>query len=253
MHKNDLGLFIARMAHFAKKSQDAERDLLFAYTAGLSMHYMVDVHAHPYVYAKVYQEGVSNIKNSADHRKFETAIDIALLKLVSGKKPADYSQWELICAESGHLAVAAKAMSKAIKLVYDRIVPPKDVYQAMRHMIKLTRLIRSRKGRRKKWTAIVENLTVGEHIFSSLVHDQEVDSCVDYLNEQKKPWKAPWETAESCTDSFVDRYHSAVEEGLQIIQNLYAYVYGDLPLITLGEKLGNRSLQTGAPCAKIIW
>ncbi|MCL2285092.1 MAG: zinc dependent phospholipase C family protein [Firmicutes bacterium] len=255
MHKNDLGLFIARMAHLAKKAAGDERDLIFAYTAGIVMHYMIDVHSHPYVYAKVYNENATGIKNSADHRAFETAIDIALLKLVSGKKPADYSQWELIRAEAEHLIVAAKAMSRVIKLVYDRTIPPQDVYRAMRHMIQLTRLLRSRKGRRKKWTALVENLTVGEPLFSSMVHEQEVDEATDYLNHQRTPWKAPWEDedAEHCTDSFFDRYNAAVDEGLEIIQSLYDYVYGDLPLKTLGDKLGNRSLQTGAPCSQNLW
>jgi len=253
MHKNDLGLFIARMAHTAKNSKNAERDIIFAYTAGLAMHYMVDVHAHPYVYAHVYKHDAPGIKNSADHRHFETSVDIALLKLVSGKTPADYSQWELIKAEPNHMVVAAKAMSRAINLVYHRKIPPHQVYQAMRHMINITRLLRSLKGRRKKWTALIEGLTVGEPIFSSLVHAQEVDGATDYLNQQKTPWKAPWETAETCTDSFVDRYNAAVNEGLQIVQSLYSYIYGDLTLKALGEKLGNRSLQTGAPCSLNLW
>jgi len=253
MHKNDLGVFIARMAHLAKHSPKDERDLIFSYTAGIIMHYMVDVHSHPYVYARTHNDNAPSLKNSADHRHFETSIDTALLKLVSGKKPADISQWELIKAETSHLIVAAKAMSRVLKQVYDRTIHPKDVYYAMRHMIRLTRLLRSRKGRRKKWVAVVENLTVGEPIFSSMVHDQEIDDSVDYLNAQKKPWKAPWEVEALCTDSFIDRYNAAVDEGLELVQALYDYVYGNLPLKTLGQKLGNRCLKTGAPCNQIVW
>ena len=253
MHKNDLGVFIARMAHLAKNAPADERDLIFAYTAGIIMHYMVDVHSHPYVYARTHNDNAPSIKNSADHRHFETSIDTALLKLVSGKKPADISQWELIKAETGHLIVAAKAMSRALKLVYGRVIQPKDVYFAMRHMIRLTRLLRSRKGRRKKWVALIENLTVGEPIFSSMVHTQEIDDSIDYLNEQKKPWKAPWEIEAHCTDSFIDCYNAAVDEGLELVQALYGYVYADLTLKALRQKLGNRCLTTGASCNQIVW
>jgi len=248
MHQCDLGIFITRMAHFAKNSVKSERDSIFTYTAGLIMHYVLDVHAHPYVYSQTYNNNASVIKNSADHRIFETAIDIALLKLVSDKIPADYHQWELINAEFEQLAIAATAMSKALKHVYNRQIPPKDVYQAMRHMIHLTRLLRSKKGRRKKWMALAENLTIRQPIFSSMVHDQAVSNLNDYLNEQKKPWKAPWEETEFCTDSFIERYNQAVSEGLQTIQCLHGYVYENLPLKTLAEKLGNRSLKTGLPC-----
>jgi len=266
MHKNDLGLFIARMAHYAKNiampkcgktdclaAAKTKQELIFAYTAGLIMHYVVDVHAHPYVYAKVYKEGASDIKNSTDHRLFETAIDVAMLKLVSGKKPADYSQWELIRASRDQMRVAAKAMSHSLKLVYDRTVTTKEVVQAMRHMIQLTRVLRSRDGRRKKWAAIVEGLTIGEPLFSSLVHAQEMDNSTDYLNEKKEPWQAPWETATECTDSFIERFKSATEEGLDIINSLYQYVYGNLSLQELGNILGNRSLQTGCPCSMKVW
>ena len=253
MHKNDLGLFLARMAHLAKKSPNGERDLIFSYTAGIVMHYMVDVHAHPYVYSQAHNADAAGLANSAYHRHFETSIDTALLKLVSGKKPADYSQWELIKADARHLVVAAKAMSRALKLVYNRTIPPQDVFHAMRHMIHLTRVLRSLKGRRKKWMAVVEHLTVGEPIFSSLIHDQQIDDGIDYLNEQKRPWRAPWQVEELCTDSFIDRYNAAVGEGLELVEALYAYVYEGLPLKELGKKLGNRCLQTGAPCCSIKW
>jgi len=250
MHQCDLGIFITRMAHLAKNTAKNERDTVFTYTAGLIMHYALDVHAHPYVYSQTYNQNAPKIKNSADHRVFETALDIALLKLVCDKTPADYHQWELINAEFSQLAIAATAMSKALMSVYKRQIPPQNVYQAMRHMIHLTRILRSRKGRRKKWMALAENLTVRQPIFSSMVHSQEVDSLNDYLNEEKRPWKAPWEGAELCTDSFIERYSHAVSEGMQNITLLYNYVYQDLSLKNLAEKLGNRSLKTGLPCGE---
>jgi len=253
MHKNNLGLFISHMAYIAKKNTGANCDCIFSYTAGIIMHYLVDVHAHPYVYASVYKEGARDIKNSADHRHFETSIDTALLKHLSGEKPARYKQWELINAENEHMATASKAMSHAIRQVYGRVVKSRHIYRAMRHMIGLTRLLRSKSGRRKQWTATVENLTVGENIFSSLVHTPDLDKDIDFLNVKHKTWAPPWDATATSSDSFVDRFMAATDEGLVLINALYDYVYGELSVQEFGHKLGNRSLQTGAPSGQIEW
>ena len=246
MHQSDLGLFIARMAFAAKNSCEKEKPTLFAYTAGLVMHYMLDVHAHPYVYAQTHKEGASKLKNSASHRQFETAVDTALLQQVMSQTPADYHQWQLIDAEPAQLTAAATAASRALMQVYGRHIPPQKVYQAMRHMVGLTRLLRSRKGRRKKWMALAENLTVREPIFSSMVHNQQ-ETGRDYLNICEHDWTPPWEGAKTRRNTFVELYYNAVEEGIDIIKSLHGYVYEGKKLRNLVEKLGNRSLKTGLP------
>jgi len=248
MHRSNLGKFLMQMAQVAKESPATERDIIFAYTAGFIMHYAVDANTHPYVYARTFEQNASSIKNSTDHRRFETAIDTAMLKLVAGKTPAAYKQWQLIAADSASMKIAATATSSVLAKIYNRQIPSKDIHRAMRHMVKLTRIIQSRKGRRKRLVGLVENLTIGHPLNSSLVHDQTVDASTDYLNEKNTPWLAPWENAETCTDSFIDRYHAAVKEGLDMVQHLHEFIYEDLSPTIIAEKLGNRSLKTGLTC-----
>ena len=248
MHLQNLGVFLAEMAKLAKESGPKERDIIFSYTAGFIMHYALDASAHPYVYAMTHHDNVPKIKNSADHRKFETAIDVAMLKLLSSKKPAEYNQWELIAAKPNHMSTSATAMSQALYITYNREIPPAIVQRAMRYMVQLTRILQSRKGRRKRWMELVENLTIREPLFSSMVHTQEIDDH-DYLNTKKSAWHAPWEAAgETHNDSFVERYHTAVEEGSKMIEFMYAYVYKNVDMSALVETIGNRSLKTGMPC-----
>lgn len=254
MHQSDLGLFIARMAFIAKNSQGklrkSKQDTIFAYTAGLVMHYVLDVHAHPYVYSQVHDERASKLKNSANHRRFETAVDTALLHEVMSKKPAEYHQWQLIAAKPTQLFVAATAASKALWQVYARQIHPHEVYQAMRHMIGITRILRSRKGRRKKWMELAESITVGQPILSSMVHNQ-IETGEDYLNHGRCEWKAPWDGSVAQFTSFMMLYEKAVIEGCDIINALYKYVYEEGKLRTLVEKVGNRSLKTGMPVGGI--
>ncbi|MCL1842369.1 MAG: zinc dependent phospholipase C family protein [Defluviitaleaceae bacterium] len=244
MHVSGLGLFIAYMARLAK---DGQNDTLFAYTAGFLMHYVLDCHAHPYVYARVFDKNAPRIKNSAEHRKLETAIDIEMLKLVSGKKPGGMKQWELINAESDRLSISAAAVSAGIAEVYKRDVPPKIARRAMRYMINFTRLMQSKAGRRKRIIRIAEKITIREPLFSGMIHMQETTGD-DYLNIKKTVWQAPWPGAEDCTDSFIERYQAAVTEGISLLEALHDYVYGNLQPAILAEKIGNRSLKTGLQC-----
>jgi len=249
MHLSNLGLFLLEMAKSARATKNPrEKDTIFAYTSGFLMHYALDAHAHPYVYAMTHKDHAPKIKNSADHRKLETAIDVAMLKLVSGQKPAGLKQWELINADSRQMAIAAEALSQAVRAIYSRDVPPKIVHRAMRHMVHLTRLLQSKSGRRKRWMELVENLTVREQLFSSMVHMQELADGEDYLNTQKISWTPPWQKECTYTDSFLDRYYAAIDEGVQLVEALYEYVYADLSAEDLAEKIGNRSLKTGLPC-----
>ncbi|MCL2223906.1 MAG: zinc dependent phospholipase C family protein [Defluviitaleaceae bacterium] len=250
MHGCGLGLFLAYMAKLAKLAPPQEQDTIFAYTAGFLMHYTVDCHAHPYVYARAFVKDAPKIKNSALHRKFETAIDVSLLKLVSGKKPAGINQWELINAPKSGLCIAAEALSHGICAIYNRNVPPKVTRRALQFTINATRLLQSKNGRRKRFMEIAENLVAGEAMASCIIHMQEVPDEDDYLNLKKTEWQAPWSSEEEkYTDSFMERYSAAVEEGAELIETMHSYIYGDLPFEVLTEKLGNRSLKTGLQCA----
>lgn len=249
MHQSRLGLFLTYMARLAKVSATQhEKDTIFAYTAGFIMHYTVDCHAHPYVYARAFDKNIPKIANSAKHRRFETAIDVALLKLVSGEKPAGLNQWELIDAPRKGRYVAAEALSQGLSAVYNRDVPPRDVHNAMKFTINATRLLQSKNGQRKRFMQVLENATIGESLFSCIIHMQEVSGEEDFLNVKKNPWHTPWAEAETFNDSFMERYNAAVEEGAELINIMHEFIYGDLPSVRLAEKLGNRSLKTGLQC-----
>jgi len=247
-----LGLrnYSLKIAGQARNDIICNKDIIFSYAAGFIMHYLVDSHTHPYVYAKTEKSGASKIKNSTDHHEFEAAIDIAMLEIFSGKKPANYKLCKLIDADVAHITTASAAASEAIRTVYDRQVSAKDVRKAMRYMVQIVRLIQSRNGRRKKLIGLAEKLILGHPLNASIIHDQNIDSSIDYLNEKRQPWQAPWEAMTS-TDSFLDRYQAAVDEGLQIIQLLHDYVYESLPVETFHAKLGNRSLKTGLECEAV--
>jgi len=249
MHKQQFGEFISRMIDIMmlEKLPDVSRSLLFSYISGFLTHYALDATAHPYVYSKtgVRKKGdkTKAIKYSVDHRKFETAIDILMLDLMSSKKPSDYKLWELIRTDRTLAKRLAGAMSASVRETYGCNIRPKSVYKAMAYMTNITRVIQSRKGRRKRFMELIENLTIGDHLVSSIIHMQEVSDGVDYMNIEKLPWNVPGTEAKN--ESFVELYHVAVQESIDMINTLWLYMNDEVSREQLTLVLGNRSLSTG--------
>ena len=249
MHKQDFGDFISHMIDIMtfKQLSDYKRGILFSYISGFLTHYALDATAHPYVYSKtgVRKKGdkAKAIKYTVNHRKFETAIDVLMLKLMSSKKPSDHKLWELIRVDGDPAKVVAGAMSASIRETYQRNVNPKDVLKAMDYMVTITRLLQSAKGRRKRLMELIENLVIGEHLFSSIIHMQNVTDGVDYMNLGHLPWNTPG--SEEKTDSFVELYHEAVSEGHEMIDTVWRFMNGEVSWDKLTIVLGNRSLSTG--------
>lgn len=256
MHKHHFGTFIAHMIDYMMQdnlSEDA-RSLMLAYISGFLTHYALDATAHPYVYSKtgMRQKGdkAKAIKYSVNHRKFETAIDVLMLELMSSKKPSDYKLWELIRVDHDPALVVSAAMSSSISQAYERNINPKEIYKAMRYMVRLTKILQSGKGRRKRLMELIENLTIGEHLFSSIIHMQQVSDGVDYMNIKKSPWNLPVSVtglvkSEEKTDSFVELYHNSIQQSVHMIDTLWRCMAGEISRDKLALTLGDRSLATG--------
>jgi hypothetical protein len=185
------------------------------------------------------------LRYSVRHRSFETAIDVLMLKLMSSEKPSDKKLWQLVKADESHARIIADLLSGAIGHAYNRDISSKEVYSAMKYMVNLTRVLQSKKGRRKRLMELAEDLTIGEHVCSSVIHMQEVSDGIDYLNIKKKPWFKPWDDENEHTTSFADMYNKAVDRGAKLISMTYQHAEGKLSRQDLLKAAGNRSLASG--------
>ena len=240
MHNSNLGVFILDLANQCREGKSAA---VFAYTCGFAMHYALDSAAHPYIYARTTTEGVREVKNFADHRLFETAIDITMLKRLHGKKPNDLVQYKLIKAPKSSLNAAAHAASSAIATVYGRAISLSQTYSAMKFMQLFTWFLQTKKGRRKRILRFFEKITIREPLFSAMMHDQKTS--LDVLNMEKLEYVPPWEGAKAENHSFVEYFDKSVEEAIEICTVLHGFVYGKTDEGELVKILGNRSLKTG--------
>ena len=240
MHGSNLGLFILDLA---SQCRSGKSEAVFAYTCGYAMHYALDSAAHPYVYARTTTEGACDLKNGADHRLFETAIDILMLERLLNKKPNDIVQAHLIKAPKASLQTAAHSVSSAIATVYGRTISKSQTYSAMKFMQLFTKFLQTKKGRRKRILRFFEKITIREPLFSAMMHDQQTS--LDVLNMEKLEYKPPWEGAKTENYSFIEYFDNSVEDAAKICEALHGYVYGAASEIELAAVLGNRSLKTG--------
>ncbi len=250
MHKNHTGLFIRHQIQYVLSQKGEEQDAACSYLCGYLSHYALDCNAHPYIYYNTgfRKKGVKDLKYSVHHRNFETAIDVLMLKLLTGQKPADKKLWELIKVNKNEAASVVSMLSGSIKKAYNMDLSNRQVFNAIKYMIRLTRILQSKHGRRKNLLALAENLTLGEHHFSSLIHDQLIKDDYDYLNLAKKQWYHPSNKEEELTHSFPEMYNQSVTDAVDMIQALFSYMHQTMSLEELLEIIGNKSLASGINC-----
>jgi hypothetical protein len=251
MHRNNFGSFISCMLDGVARADAKTRPILFSYISGYLTHYALDCRAHPYVY---YKSGFrskddtkrrSRLRYSVYHRNVETAIDVLMLQLMSSEKPSDKKLWQLIKTDETQATLIARLVSDCISASYNREISPKQVYKSMRYMVNVTRILQSKKGRRKRLMELAEDLTVGDHLLSCIIHQQEITDGIDYLNVQKQPWYMPWDDQNENTATFGELYNTAVEDSVKLISDTRQFMLGKLPKEILLETIGNRSLTSG--------
>ena len=249
MHKSNVRTFFSNMLDIQNAADSEERLMIFSYICGYLSHYALDCNAHPYVYYKsgfqVEGDKTSRLRYSVRHRSFETAIDVLMLKVMSGEKPASMKLWQLIKADKCQAMVIANALSNAINMAYDRHISQREVFSAISYMVGMTRVLQSKRGYRKKLMELAEDLTIGEHVVSSIIHMQEIKDGKDYLNLKKQPWYMPWDGDNEINHSFGEMYSQAVVDGSRLIKANYKYLTGSIIKEELLIDIGNRSMASG--------
>lgn len=246
MHKGDFSKFLKGMLSGIKKAKNP--DPLKSYLYGYLTHYALDTAAHPYIYYKTgsRKEGeIKSLKYSVYHRSFETAIDVLMIKLATGKKPSEHKLNKMIRLKKEKRKELSYLLAKNIFCAYNLPISSKQVSRAFSYMSKITWLLESKKGRRKRIMQFVEGLTVKDKIFTSLMHYGAVEEGIDYLNEKRGAWGLPWNDDQKSETTFVEMFTESATEAAKMIESCEAYFAGKTDLMTVLETIKNLSFSTG--------
>lgn len=250
MHTNNFAKFMRSLAQsMAEIEDEGDRNALVSYVCGYLTHYCLDYNAHPYIYYKsgFKKEGetIRGLKYSVNHRNFETAIDIAMLKLVNSEKPSDKKLWQMLAISKKEAVHVADVIGKSINDAYDVSIKGKDVYKSMAYMMFLTRIMQSKKGRRKRVMEFIEDMTIGDRICSSLIHSQEIADNLDYMNINKSVWKMPHDDTAELTHSFTELFDKSCADAKLMFEAVYQYLQQEISIDELLDVTGDFSLKTG--------
>lgn len=256
MHNGGFQTFFSALAAGIRELSGEERDAAFAYACGYLTHYALDCAAHPYIYYKTghREKGkpIKSLKYSAYHRSFETSIDVLLLNAFFGKRPNEEKLWRLIKTSKPKGIKTAGIIAKAINAGYSVDISGRKVYNAMRYMSNLTRVMQSRGGKRKKLLEWAEGVTIREKLYSSLIHPQTVTDGIDYLNLGKRPWLLPWDKDTESTSDFLEIMDAGISDSIEMIHVFEEYIQCRAELPALLAVLGNRSFATGVDVSQKI-
>ena len=248
MHKESIGAFFRCMAERAKELPADDRAPAASYLCGFIMHYAMDTNAHPYVYYKTgfLRKGeYGGMKYSAAHRRFETALDVKMLEYLENKKPSDVKIFELLELEKQAGMAVSSFIGSCINSVYGTNISDRAVYESFIHMKRITRMLQSGKGRKKRFIEFIERATVRQRLISSMVHSEEYNDGIDYLNMRRAKWCYPWDASEELTLTFPEIFGRAVGDGVLMVNRLGAYLRGEISIDELMKVIGDRSFLSG--------
>ena len=259
MHNSNVGQFFRSLFTNTMKLEGSERDAALSYICGYLTHYALDTNTHPYIYYRsgFKTEGDSrpSLHYSIMHRKFETNLDILMLKLATGKAPADKKLWQLINVDRRQAASTASVISGGLMDVYGIRLSHRQVYRAMSSMVMISRVLQSRSGRRKRLIGAVEGLLMPQKGYlTSLIHDQAADGGNDYLNLGGEPWYYPWdnpslEETNRQHQAFTDMFEKSTDDAVALIEGFGRFVSGELEIDAFLQAIGNKSFTTGQDCS----
>lgn len=247
LHNEECGPFLITLLEAARDRDRSLRDPGTAFALGFLLHHLLDRHLHPFVFSR------SGFRKW-EHQRFETALDAALMPLRAGIDTSRTPVAPEIDTEGKLPGAFAQPFLQAAKRHYpalaDRITT-RQLDEAAADMVKAMKLFYDPTGWKKK-------LTFGQLApFSPPLRPP----AWDVLNEARAPWIDPTDRTAMHTDSALQLWDRALEDGEATFRAALAWLEAtdeadesetEARRRRCAERLGNISYETGLPCG-VAW
>ncbi|MDR1914758.1 MAG: zinc dependent phospholipase C family protein [Clostridiales bacterium] len=248
MHKSGINAFFAECIKLVRKTAIGDgRAVLESYIAGFLCHYAMDTCTHPYIY---YKSGFSSedgaLKGSfaTAHRFLETTIDCILSKKLSNMNPYEQNIPKRLNAPKKEKKVVSYLLAEAISNSYNIERYPEDYAKAMRDMIRIYWVFRSKYGIRRNIITLIGRLVGDKGATGALIHYSPVNN-LDYLNENQADWCYPWNDMFEINLTFNELTDRAIEDARIYISAFFKAVRKNLDDKIALNIIGNKNFSTG--------
>ena len=230
------------------ENEPCDRDIVKSYIYGFLCHYALDRNAHPLIYA-VQEEltkahGLENHLSLTVHNQIEYNIDTMMLKgelgysngLVFNNAATLDNNPYLIDEMAGLIAYVVQKMDLGD-------ATKEDIATAYNDMIFSMKMLHDPTGIKRKILGILQTpikKKIGP-LFVGMVRQKNCDNKWDYMNITHKEWAMPYDKRRKSTESFMDLYHKAQLDALELIDAFNS----DDAQKAIEELTGNMSFDTG--------
>lgn len=253
-HTNKTREFFINLVNYIKYNNYYQIPDVMAYLYGFIAHYVLDSTIHPYVFYKTGEwkkTDKETYKYRGLHHNMEVFLDNYLISKREQEKVHSFKFYDY-CFEF-------KPFSKELEEVIDYafketfgINEMSNFYkQALKDMHFALKYFRYDKtGVKRMVYTTCEAITPKFFFpFSVISYHISTDDKKNYLNLDKQEWCHPCLKREKHTDSFDELYDKSLQEALDIIKKVNAYIK-DTKKVDLTKVFKNLSYKTGKDCAK---
>ncbi len=253
-HTNKTREFFINLVNYIKYNNYYQIPDVMAYLYGFIAHYVLDSTIHPYVFYKTGEwkkTDKESYKYRGLHHNMEVFLDNYLISKREQEKVHSFKFYDY-CFEF-------KPFSKELEEVIDYafketfgINEMSNFYkQALKDMHFALKYFRYDKiGVKRIVYTTCEAITSKSFFpFSVISYHISTDDKKNYLNLDKQEWCHPCLKREKHTDSFDELYDKSLQEALDIIKKVNAYIK-DTKKVDLTKVFKNLSYKTGKDCAK---
>lgn len=253
-HTNKTREFFINLVNYIKYNNYYQIPDVMAYLYGFIAHYVLDSTIHPYVFYKTGEwkkTDKETYKYRGLHHNMEVFLDNYLISKREQEKVHSFKFYDY-CFEFKHFS---KELEEVIDYAFKEtfgINEMSNFYkQALKDMHFALKYFRYDKtGVKRMVYTTCEAITPKSFFpFSVISYHISTDDKKNYLNLNKEEWCHPCLKREKHTDSFDELYDKSLQEALDIIKKVNAYIK-DTKKVDLTKVFKNLSYKTGKDCAK---
>lgn len=218
LHSSNTNDFYGLALDIIEKCEDKTlKDAMTSYIAGHLCHWALDSHTHPYIF---YKTGAYSGPSASMHHRFESMLDAMMLKKIKNESIKTF-RFYLLAKQSEYSVKAISALYVPIvKQIFEIEISEKEIKDALNDWYKIQTWLYDPKGIKTKLLRQYEKKVNWPWLFSGNVVPFEIDNTYDILNEQKKEWKMPTDDTKTSKESFMEIYHRAKHDVIEILNCL---------------------------------
>jgi len=253
MHKHNTKDFFINMIAYIKDNHLEEDYEAITYLYGSICHYVLDYTAHPFIFYKtgvVNKTDKSTYKYVGLHNEMESYIDAYYIYNREHIEPKKFK----VHKYSLNINIFSPSLSKMIDYTFNKTYSFKKAssfyLKSIKQMRFLYHLMRYDPSGVKKIIYNISNLLILNPLVrkKSISYNINPMKKIDYLNLDKKTWNNPVDKNDISNDSFLELYDKALNETINIINEVDKVLYDNTSIEDLDRVFLNLSYSNGMDC-----